>query len=269
MKLSIIVTNYKNSQLLKECLDSIKKYCRVENYEIIVSDSATEEDMKLMMRENFPEVIFFPFRKNTGFAKLVNKGLKTAKGEYLLVMNGDIIMLENSISKLLDYICHHPETGIVGPQLLNFNGTSQSSCFRFYKPMTIVYRRTFLGKMKFAQNHLAKFLMKDADLKSIKEVDWLMGSALMTSRAAVDKVGYLDTRYKMYLEDTDWCRRFWSNGYKVIYYPEAKMYHYHGKGSAGKNVVGSLLFNKLTWWHIASAVKYFRKYLGQPLPKHN
>jgi GT2 family glycosyltransferase len=135
--------------------------------------------------------------------------------------------------------------------------------------MTIIYRRTFLGKMGFAKKHLDWFLMKDYDHKSIKEVDWLMGSALMVSRKAVEKVGLMDPHFFMYMEDVDWCRRFWENGYKVIYNPESKMFHYHGKGSAKGGVLRSVLSNKLTWIHISSAIKYFWKYRGKDFPKHN
>jgi hypothetical protein len=135
--------------------------------------------------------------------------------------------------------------------------------------MTIAYRRTFLGKFSFAKKHLDWFLMNDYDHKNPKEVDWIMGSAVMISRVAMEKVGLLDPRYFMYMEDVDWCRRFWENGFKVVYLPFAKMHHYHGKGSAKGGAIRSLLFNKYTWIHIASGIKYFKKFLGKPLPNHN
>jgi GT2 family glycosyltransferase len=269
MELSIIITHYRNPELLKVCIDSVKKNLTLEDYEIIVSDSATEEKTELMMREDYPEIKFLSSKKNIGFSGTVNRGLDIAKGEYVLILNGDVITKEKSIEKLLEFIKNNPDVGIVGPQLLNFNETLQPSSFRFYTPFTIIYRRTFLGKFGFAKKHLDAFMMKSFDHQSIKEVDWLMGSAMMTSRKAMEKVGFIDTRFKMYFEDTDWCRQFWEKRFKVVYYPEAKMYHYHGKGSAGKNVLQSLLFNRLSWTHIISAIKFFRKYWNKPLPKHN
>lgn len=269
MELSIIITNYKNPELLKVCIDSVRNNLTLNDYEIIVADSETEEDTSLMMKEDYPDILFIPSKKNIGFSGTVNNGYGKSKGEYVLVLNGDVIVKKDSIEKLLDYIKIHPETGIVSPQLLNFNETLQPSCYRYYKPITIVYRRTFLGRFKFAQKHLDSFLMKDFDHKSVKEVDWLMGSALMTRREAVEKVGLMDENYKLYFEDVDWCRRFWEAGYKVIYYPDSRMYHYHGRGSAGKSLIKTLLFNKLAWLHIISAVKYFKKYAGRPIPKHN
>jgi len=269
MELSIIVTSYKNPELLKVCIDSIKKNVSISDYEIIVADSATEEKTELMMTEDYPGVTFIPFAENVGFQYLVKGAYAKSTGKYILILNGDIIVKKDSVEKLLEFIKSDSIIGIAGPQLLNFNETLQSSCFRFYSPLTIVYRRTFLGRFGFAKKHLDNFLMNDFDHKKIQEIDWLMGSALMTSREAIEKVGLMDERFQMYMEDTDWCRRFWEAGYKVMYFPEAQMYHYHGRGSASRGVLRSLLSNRLTWIHISSAIKYFLKYAGKELPKHN
>lgn len=269
MELSIIVTSYKNPELLKVCIDSIRRNIAIADYEIIVSDVSTEEDTALMMQEDYADVVFLASKENIGFAGAVNRGLKISKGDYILILNGDIVVKKDAIEKLLEHIKNNPRVGIVGPQLLNFNETFQPSTFRFYTPLTIIYRRTFLGKFSFAKKHLDNFLMKDFDHRSNREVDWIMGSSLTTSRKAVEKVGLMDDSFQMYFEDTDWCRRFWENGYSVVYIPEAKMYHYHGRGSAGKGVLKLLMSNKLTWIHIGSAIRYFLKYSGKPLPKHN
>lgn len=269
MELSIIVTSYKNPELLKVCIDSIKRNITLTDYELIVSDSATEEKTELLMNEEYPEIKFLSSVENIGFSGTVNYGLGIATGKYILILNGDIIVKKDAIEKLLDYIKNNPRVGIVGPQLLNFNETLQPSTFRFYTPLTIVYRRTFLGKLGFAKKHLENFLMKDFDHQSVREVDWIMGSSLMTSRLAVEKVGFMDHQFNLYFEDTDWCRRFWEQGFKVIYLPQAQMYHYHGRGSAGKGVIKLLLSNRLTWIHIASAIKYFVKYFGKETPKHS
>ena len=270
MDLSIIITSYKNPQLLKVCLDSIRR-SKISgiSFEIIVADSATEEETEMMMREEYDEVKFFPFLDNVGFQALVKKGFEQSTGKYILMLNSDIIVNPNSVQELFNTIGSDQSIGMVGPKLLNFNGTLQSSCFRFYKPYTIVYRRTLLGKFAFAKKHLNWFLMNDYDHKTPKEVDWLMGSAIMISRSAIDKVGMMDPRYFMYMEDVDWCRRFWDAGYKVMYYPLVQMHHYHGKGSAKGGVLKSLFSSRLTWIHISSGIKYFRKFWGKPLPIHN
>lgn len=269
MELSIIVANYRNPQMLKVCLNSIAEHLKGIDYEIIVADSATQEDTQMLMREEFPHLAFFPFEENVGFQALVKKGIENSRGDYLLILNGDIIATEDSIQKMLAFLKSDKSIGMVGPKLLNFNGTLQYSCFRFYKLRTIVYRRTPLGKLPFARKHLDWFLMADYDHQQPKEVDWLMGSSLMISRSALEKVGMMDPQFFMYMEDVDWCRRFWESGFKVYYYPQVYMHHFHGKGSAKGGVIRSLLFNRMTWIHISSAIKYFKKFRGKPLPIHN
>lgn len=268
MELSIIITKYKNPEILKVCIDSIRRNLTIKDYEIIVADSEGEDETEMMMREDYPEVKYVPCRENIGFEGTVKNGYEKSKGKYVLILNHDIIVKKNSIENILTYLKNNSDVGLCGPKLLNFNESLQFSCFRFYTLMTIVYRRTFVGKFGFAKKHLDRFLMKDFDHKSVREVDWLMGSALMTKREVLEKVGLMDSRFKLYFEDVDWCRRFWENGYKVIYFPQAEMYHYHGRGSAGKGVFKTLFSNRLTWIHISSAIKYFLKYRGKPLPKH-
>ncbi len=264
LQLSIAVTSYKNPELLKLCLKSIQANVSL-NYELIVCDSATEEVTEMMMREEFPQVKFFGFQKNVGFQVLVNKAISVARANYILLLNGDILVRKNSVEKLLEFIQKEKKVGLVGPKLLNFNEKFQPSCFRFYRPLTIVYRRTILGKLPWAKKHLNWFLMKDYDHKKTKEVDWIQGSAMLIRKEALDKVGPMDKRFFMYMEDVDWCRRFWKKGFSVVYYPQSIMHHYHGQGSARGGFFRSL-FRKLTWIHIISAVKYFWKYKGEKNP---
>ncbi len=269
-ELTIAINGYKSPELLRLCLHSIVEHMEgaAIDYEVLVTDSATEEDTEILMREEFPEIRFFPFRKNVGFVAMVNKSLEEAHGEYIFLINSDIILTPDAVPKMLAYLRAHPDIGVLSPKQMNFNGTLQPSCFRFYRPLTIVYRRTFLGKFSFAKRHIDWFTMADYDKKEPRAVDWLMGSAMLVSREAVARVGMMDQRFFLYMEDVDWCRRFWEQGLRVVYYPEVFVYHYHGKGSAKGGFIGSLLFNRLTWYHIRSALQYFWKYRGKPLP-HN
>ena len=101
--------------------------------------------------------------------------------------------------------------------------------------------------------------MADKDLSKPMEADWLMGSALMVSKRAIDNVGLMDESLFLYMSDVDWPRQFWENGYRVVFYPEARMYHYHMRESRSR--LGSLdaLFNRQTRQHIKDAIRYFRK----------
>ena len=114
-ELSIIITSYKNPAVLRLCLESLKKNVLCEDYDILVADSATEENTEILMREEFPDISFFPHAKNLGFAKLLNIGLKNARGNYILILNADIIIEKRSVDLLLEYLKKNPDIGIVGP----------------------------------------------------------------------------------------------------------------------------------------------------------
>jgi len=261
MKLSIIVVHYKTPELLKLCLKSlVTNVSKDMGYEIIVVDSETSRISQDAILENFPNVKLMPFKENIGYAKGVNEGISKAKGDYFLILNSDIIILPGSVERMVEYLEKNTETGLVGPQLLDFNGNIQKTYFRFYTPLTILGRRTFLGKLPFFNKTIERFTMEEADPKNIFNPDWIMGAALMTSKKAIEKVGVMDERFSLYFEDVDWARRFWENGYKITYLPGAQMYHYHQRQSKAGFDIFDFFIRRQTRTHIASAIKYFIKY---------
>ncbi|MFZ1654974.1 MAG: glycosyltransferase family 2 protein [Candidatus Moraniibacteriota bacterium] len=271
IEVSIAVNSYRSPELLRLGLQAIRRELTgaAFTYEVLVVDSATEEDTEMLLREEFPEVRFFPHAENVGFGRLINTSIQESVGRYMFFINADIILRPDTLSTLLAYARTHPNVGLIGPKQLNFNGSLQSTCLRFYRPMTILYRRTWLKHLPFGQRHLDWFTMSDFDHISERDVDWIMGSALFVSREAAEAVGPMDSRFFMYMEDVDWCRRFWEHGFRVVYVPTASVYHYHAKGSAKGGFFRSLLGNRLTWYHIESALRYFYKYRGKPLPIHS
>ncbi|MDO8557805.1 MAG: glycosyltransferase family 2 protein [bacterium] len=269
--LSIIINHYRTPDLLKLCISSIKKNMGTIPHEIIVRDGEALEDTKDLMREDFPDVSYLPEAENIGFAKLVNEGIVKSRGEYLLIINADIIIPRKaSVETLMTYMQQNAACGMAGPKLLNLNGSLQQSFFRFYKPLTLLCRRTVFGKTSWGKRDISRFSYADINASSATEafpVDWLMGSALLVRKSALAKCGLFDDRFFMYFEDVDWCRRFWEKGYKVIYHPGAIFYHYHGKASHGKKGLLDIFVNKYTRIHITSALKYFWKY-GLRVPQY-
>lgn len=272
VKLSVIVNHYQEPAMLKMSLGYIKRALMnlEESYEIIVTDSETMPETREMMQSDFPEIRFLQERKNIGFGKSVNRAIEEAEGEFLFIMNADIILaFPDAVRKLLMYSQTHPDVGITGPKLLNINDTVQQSAFRFYTPLTIFARRTFFAKTGRGKHLLAKFLIQDKkeEFSGPTPVDWVMGSALMIKKSTVDKMGMLDEAFFMYMEDVDWCRRLWEAGYKVMYYPDAVAYHYHFQASKKKGGIIDALLNKYTRIHIKSAYIYFRKH-GLKTPRY-
>ena len=259
MTLSIIIVNFKNPALLRLCLKSLEHTLSPKlNYEILVVDISSEIETQNVVLEEFPKVKLLSFKDNIGYAKGVNEGLKRGSGDYFLILNPDIVPLKNSIETLLDYIKEHQDVGLAGPQLLNFDGTPQQSCFGFYNAVTIGYRR--VNFLPFKNKVLKKFLMKGEDLSDIRPVDWLMGSALMARRDAIAKVGLMDEKFFLYFSDVDWARRFWENGYKVVFYPLVKIYHYHERVSKRNSWLVDIFINRQSRWHIKDGFRYLYKW---------
>ena len=184
--LSIVIVNFKDPALLRLCLKSLNKILDPNfEREIIVIDVASSIQTRNVVTEEFPEAKLFPFSENIGFTRGVNEGIKKSIGDFILLLNADLVPLPNSIEGMYDFMKSNPNAGIIGPRLLNFDGSDQDSCFRFPTPMTFVYRRTILGKLPFAKRHLDHFLMHDADRSRVMEVDWLFGSPIMISRVGI------------------------------------------------------------------------------------
>lgn len=255
---SIIIVNFKNPPLLRLCLRSLRDVISLNlKREILVVDISSTVETRNVISE-FTEARRVSFKENIGYTRGVNEGIKASSGEVIFIINPDVIPLKGSIEKMVDYIRQEPEVGLLGPQLLNFDGTIQNSFFRFYGPLTVVYRRTFLGRLPWAKKELRRFLVADKDNKKILKPDWMMGSALMTTRKAVQDNGLMDEKLFLYMSEVDWAKRFWENGYEVIYFPESQMYHYHRRGSKGKFDIFDII-KKETRWHIIDAIQYFRK----------
>jgi len=261
--LSIIVVAFHNPAALRLCLRSILSDTPQCIFEVIVVDSDANrytKDVALEECASHDHFQYIPFYYNCGFPKGVNAGLKTARGRNILILNFDIVLTPHAIERMSEYMDAHPDVGLLGPMLKNFNETWQQSLFRFYTLSVILARRSILGRLHWFRRRLESFLMKGIDPNQTQTPGWLMGSALMTRKTMVEKVGFMDERFFMYFEDVDWARRFWHNGYIVCYFPSAVMYHYHGQGS---KTVGGLIdaaINPKTRWHIMSALKFFWKY---------
>jgi len=259
MDLSIIILNYKTRGLLKECLKGIRLVEPKFDYEIIVVDNGSRDGTPAMIAEHFPDVRFFASDKNLGYAKGNNLGIKEANGRYIMIMNPDIVVFEGVLEKLVEFMDSRPDVGIVGPKLLNPDKSLQYSCYRFPTFWVPIYRRTPFGRLSFAKKRLNDYFMKEWNHASIKEVDWLLGGCLLIRHRALKEVEFLDERYFAYFDDVDLCRSMWKRGWKIIYYPLVSVVHFHRRESA-EGHWWSGIFKKVTRIHLASWIKYFRKW---------
>ncbi|MDD5749525.1 MAG: glycosyltransferase family 2 protein [Patescibacteria group bacterium] len=265
MELSIIILNYHNKNLSKELLKNIQELVLPQKHEIIVVDNGSYDGIEEIVK-SFAGVKFIQSKKNGGFAYGNNLGIKEAQGKYIIIMNPDLAILSNAISLMIDYLDEHSEVGLAGPRLINADKSIQHSCTTFPNWRLPFYRRTSLGKTKAGRKWLRAYLMKDLDHYQNFYVPALFGACLIFRRQALEKVGLLDERYFMYMEDLDWSRRFWQAGYKVAYIGQAEVIHLHRRQSAADSFTG-LIFSRSARHHIRSFLKYLHKFKGQSLPK--
>lgn len=264
---SILIVHTFEANLVRQTLRGIRRAAPRLRYEVLVMDNNPGAGLYERLRRDFPEVRYIPMDANRGFGYAMNKGIAASTGKYVLVFNPDIIVSSGALETLHAFMEAHPEVGTVGPRLANPDGGLQYSCYRYHTPMIPVYRRTPLGKSPWGRRAIADFLMQDFSHDEIADVDWIMGSAMFTRRAALEKVGTFDDAIFMYFEDTDLCRRLWEGGWRVVYNPKVHMVHYHRRASSDGSLLAQL-FSRMTRVHIRSALYYFRKYHGKSNPRH-
>jgi hypothetical protein len=232
VRLSVILINLNTCEFLRACLASMKARMDDSAFEVILVDNGSTDGSLEMVRDGFPLVRVFPQGKNLGFTKANNIGLRAARGKYLLVLNSDTEIVDNALESLCAFMDEHAEIGVLGPQLLNTDLTVQLSCRRFPSYRTALFHRYSLITKLFPRNRYSQeYLMTDIGHGCTMDVDWVSGAALLTRRETIEEVGLLDEGFFIYAEDVDWCYRMKQAGWRVAYYPDAKILHHIGRAT--------------------------------------
>lgn len=257
--LSIVIVNYLNYSLTEKCVDSVIENVDNIDYEIIIVDNCSpNESYEILNRKygNYNNITVFKNEKNDGFGFGNNIGAKKAKGEYLLFLNPDVIILKDAIQKMLTRIKEDSNIGLLSGKLLNPDYTVQYSCRRVIPINEFILCRTPFSKVIYKgikEKYNNNYLMSDFDHKSDKEVEWVMGACMLIKKELFDKVGGFSKEYFMYFEDVDLCCKVRSCGKKVLYMAEAEMIHLHRQESIKS-------FNKMSLIHLKSMCKFYYKY---------
>ena len=232
MKLSVIIVNYNVKHFLEQCLHSVYKAAKEIDTEIIVVDNNSVDGSASFIREKFPDLYFIENKQNLGFSKANNQAIKIAKGEYILLLNPDTVVEEDTFSKIVEFMDKHPEAGGLGVKMIDGKGSFLPESKRgLPTPWVAFYKMFGLSKLfpkskRFGRYHLT-FLDKD----EIHEVEVLAGAFMLMRKKALDKVGLLDETFFMYGEDIDLSYRIISGGYKNYYFPETTIIHYKGEST--------------------------------------
>lgn len=235
MDLSIIIVNYNTKDLLAQTIQSVMDTSKNISYEIIVSDNNSTDGSVELVKEKFPQVKLIENKENLGFPKGNNVAIKQCKGKYVLLLNSDTVVIENCLSKCIEYMNIHEKIGVLGCKIVLKDGKLDHACKRgFPTPEASLFYILKLDKLFPDNKKFTQYTLAHLDEDQINEVDSLMGAFMMLRRTVIDEIGLLDEEFFMYGEDIDWCFRIKQAGWKVVYYPEAKIIHYKGASSRKK-----------------------------------
>jgi len=258
ISLSICIVSYRARDYLMECLRSIEEYTKRIGFEIIVMDNGSRDGTNEMIQNNFQSVIYSEAPLNMGFARPMNLAINIAKGYFIALLNPDTILSENTFGKLIEFLLKNPEVGIVGPKVLNPDGTLQKPCRRSEARPWDVFMY-FLGLAdRFPQDkRFSGYYMGYIDENTTHEVHGVSGACMVIRRDVFDQIGFFDEDYFAYQEDADFCLRVREADWKVFYHPEAKITHFGGRGGSRVQPYRSI------WeWH-RSYYLYFRKHFAR------
>lgn len=241
--LSIIIVNYKTPLLTKACISSVMQ-SSVTNFEIIVVDNASNDNSKEIICSEFSNIIWIQNQENEGFGRANNKGIEIAKGEFILLLNSDVTVKDDTIIKCLEHVKSDNNIGVLGCKLLYPNNSTQKSYY--------YYIADYNGVLKY--NLFLDYIYKFTQPKKIKAV---MGAFMMFPSKIFEEVGKFDPDFFMYAEEIHLCYRISKKNYKIVYFEETFAIHHHG---ASSNSVWSVKQNYLSEALLFYKVKGFMGY---------
>ena len=254
-RLRICIVSWNACADLRACLQSLPQACQnPADLEVIVVDNHSADGSADMVEAEFPGVRLVRLSENTGFSGGNNVALADLSAPYALLLNSDATCAPGSLDALLDFADENPDIGIIGPKVLNPDGSLQFSCRRFPTFAAGLFRNVYLGKLFPNNKPAADYLMQDFDHDAVRDVDWVSGCALLIRKTCMDTIGLLDAQtYFMYCEDMDWCLSARQKNWRVTYFPGAEITHAIGKSS-------DKAADRMIIEHHKSMWKFYRKH---------
>ncbi|MCF7885393.1 MAG: glycosyltransferase [Candidatus Marinimicrobia bacterium] len=245
MDISVIIVSYNVKEFLQQSLLSLKKTLKNLDSEIIVVDNASVDGSARIVKNEFPEINLIENERNSGFAKACNQGLEIAQGKYLLLLNPDTLLQEDTVPTMIRFFENHPEAGAAGCKILNADGTLQKACRRSFPTPSVAIPKMLGLSRFFPKNKLfGKYNLTYKDPDELTEVDAVSGSFLMLRKEVYKKIGGLDEDYFMYGEDLDFCYRIKDAGWKIYYVPDTQIVHYKGESAKLASFDNLIVFYK-------------------------
>ena len=223
-ELSILIVSYNARRELENCVRSLQVHPPLVAHEVVVIDNASTDGSADVVRAQFPAVRVVPLAANVGFARANNEGIRHTAGELILLLNSDTVVPEGAVDRLVRAMRELPGASIVGPRLVDAQGTAELSFGRMLSPWAELRQKLIVrtaGSRKIA-----------AMTSQTRLVDWVSGACLLVRRRDAEAAGLLDERYFMYCEDVDFCAAVRANGGRVYFTPAAEVVHLRGRSRA-------------------------------------
>lgn len=243
MKLSVVIVNYNVKHFLEQCLISVKKAMETIEGEVFVVDNNSVDGSVEMVRKKFPGVHLMVNKTNLGFAKANNQAMKRARGEYILLLNPDTVVEDDTFRKVIDFMDRHPDAGGLGVKMVDGSGKFLPESKRgLPTPATAFYKIFGLSALFPHSKRFSKYHLGFLDPDKIHEVDVLAGAFMLLRKSVLEKTGLLDEDFFMYGEDIDLSYRITRAGYRNYYFPETRIIHYKGESTKKSSVNYVLVF---------------------------
>lgn len=257
MKLSVIIVNYNVKHFVEQCLISAQKALKNVDGEIIVVDNHSMDGSVELIRQKFPNIKLIASKKNLGFSKGNNLGIEQATGEYILLLNPDTLVEEDTFEKVISFMDNNHKAGGLGVKMIDGKGHFLPESKRgLPTPRVAFYKMFGLSKLFPRSREFGQYHLTYLNENEIHEVDVLSGAFMLLRKTALDKVGLLDETFFMYGEDIDLSYRIQLGGYKNYYYPKTKIIHYKGESTKKTSVNYVFVFYRAM---VIFATKHFSK----------
>lgn len=260
MKLSIIIVNWNTKDLTRDAIQAAYDQTHGFPFEIILVDNASSDGSMELFRSTFPDVVYIQNTENLGFGKANNQGMRIAKGDFIMLLNSDTVIIDGALNKLVQYLDEHPDAMMVGPKVLNGDRTFQHACRRKLPTMMESFYHLF-GLIKiFKKSKKINAYKRYTDDPNVTEpAEALSGAAMMFRSEVFEKTGGFDERFFMYGEDLDLCKQVQDHGWKTMFVHTAEIIHFGGASSKKRRTKSIKNFYQAMW-------VYYKKHF---YTKHN
>lgn len=256
---TVIIVNYNTKALLHPCIDALRLGAAGLRLQIVIVDNASCDGSAQVLRDDFGDCDLLFNETNVGFGRANNQALPIARGRYVLLLNTDAFVDENSLARTIAFMEMRPSCGLLGVRLVGRDGTLQPSCRYFPTPWNEFLLQTGIGRF-FPRTRPVDNMAWDH--ASPRECDWVPGCFYLMRRQVVDQVGLFDPRYFLYFEEVDHCRAVKAAGWQVMFCPDATVVHIGGESAKFDSEV-TANGRQISALEVESKLLYYRKHYGR------